>query len=208
MSNEQLKIRFQNLLENFTNDQNIISEYWKEIEKSYENKKRFYHTLNHLTEIFIHFDLHKNLIESPSAFQFSIFYHDIIYDVTKGNNEEKSAVLAVRRMSQLGIEPIFTEKTYEQIRATKNHETNDQDTQLLLDCDLAILGSEKSIYETYTKNIREEFSIYPKFLYNNGRKKVIEHFLKKDKIFKTEAFFAKEINARENLTWELDQLSK
>ncbi|MGE4514074.1 MAG: hypothetical protein AB7E26_09720, partial [Chryseobacterium sp.] len=73
---------------------------------------------------------------------------------------------------------------------------------------LSILGSESEIYVSYTQKIRKEYSIYPDLLYRPGRKKVLEHFLKSESIFKTEYFKEKyELRARENILSEIESLS-
>jgi predicted metal-dependent HD superfamily phosphohydrolase len=46
--------------------------------------------------------------------------------------------------------------------------------------------------------------MYPDFLYRPGRRKVLQHFLDMERIFKTEEFASKfEKQARVNLGWEL-----
>ena len=96
-----------------------------------------------------------------------------------------------------------------QIEATKKHKlTDDSDTNFLLDLDLSILGSSSNQYKRYRENIKKEYYMYPGFMYRKGRKKVLEHFLNLDSIFKTE-FFKKEYEkrARKNLKLELKELS-
>lgn len=94
------------------------------------------------------------------------------------------------------------------ILATKNHELSaDNDTNYLLDADLAILGQTLDDYQKYTEQIREEYSIYPDFMYNSGRKKVLNYFLDMDEIYKT-PYFKKnyEQKARVNIKNDLSEL--
>jgi len=77
----------------------------------------------------------------------------------------------------------------------------------MLDVDLAILAASREAYTRYTHAIREEYKIYPYFLYKKGRKKVLQHFLERKQIYFTEEFQAQhEANARENLRWEIATL--
>lgn len=94
------------------------------------------------------------------------------------------------------------------ILATKLHEiSQDNDTNYFIDADLAILGRGQYEYQKYTEQIREEYSIYPDFMYNNGRKKALQHFLQMDAIYKTDYFFEKyEKQARLNISNELETL--
>src|SRR5690606_21190834 len=100
------------------------------------------------------------------------------------------------------------EKIYNQILATKTHKESDNlDDNYLLDLDLSILGKNWNEYEAYIKQIRNEYSIYPNFLYNPGRKKVLEHFLTFDRIYKTDYFrILYENQARENISKEIEIL--
>lgn len=80
-------------------------------------------------------------------------------------------------------------------------------TNYLLDVDLSVLGKDTQTYLGYTKQIRKEYSIYPDFLYNLGRKKVLQHFLELENIFKTEDFRDKyESQARKNIEFEISIL--
>jgi predicted metal-dependent HD superfamily phosphohydrolase len=47
-----LETTFIELLTKYTNDNDLISELWDEVESNYSNKKRYYHTLEHLENLF------------------------------------------------------------------------------------------------------------------------------------------------------------
>ena len=150
----------------------------------------------------------KDQTENFDIISFSIFYHDVIYDSTSKVNEEKSAEFSKERLTSLGLNHEDIQKVYLQILATKSHKkSDDEDTNFLLDTDLSILGKDDEVYLEYTKQIRKEYSIYPDFLYKPGRKKVLEHFLQLENIFKTDYFKRKyEVQARKNIEVELRNL--
>jgi len=141
-------------------------------------------------------------------FHFRFFYHDVVYDATSKLNEEKSADIAKERLEILDLNNEDLQQVYEQILATKSHQKSEnEDTNFLLDADLSVLGKSSKVYSEYTKQIRKEYSIYPDFLYKPGRKKVLQHFLELESIFKTEFFRNKyETQARENIEFELKGL--
>lgn len=203
-----LKERFlQNCLL-YTDDQNLIGDLWSEIEKKYCEKGRYYHTLEHLENMFSELDAVKDEIENFPVLSFSVFYHDVIYDAASKSNEEKSAEFAVSRLEKLNLDNHFIQKVSEQIIATKSHHlSEDSDTNYLLDADLSILGKDFDVYVDYTEKIRKEYSIYPDLLYKPGRKKVLKHFLEQKDIFKTSIFKEKyEDIARTNIQMEIDEL--
>ncbi|MCW1963081.1 hypothetical protein [Chryseobacterium viscerum] len=203
-----LKNHFDQLCAPFTEDQQLISDLWKEIETKYSEKGRHYHNLLHLENMFWELDAVKMTISDFTALSFSVFYHDVIYDATSKANEEKSAARAEKRLAELHVNKNKISVISEQILATKSHQRSDQeDTNYLLDADLSVLGKDFKTYLEYTQNIRKEYSIYPDFLYKPGRKKVLKHFLELESIFKTEYFKEKyEAQAKENIAKELQLL--
>ncbi len=203
----RMNIIFHNFLAQYSDNQLIVSETWQELEHFYSEKNRHYHTLQHIEHLYFLLESEREQIEDWETLTWSIFYHDIIYNPSKSDNEEKSAEKMREVATKLGIFEVIIEKSYRQIIATKKHEmTGDNDTDLFTDADLAVLGSDWIAYETYAKNIRKEYSIYPDFMYNMGRKKVLKHFLQMENIYKT-PFFQEQLEdkARENLAKELNQ---
>jgi predicted metal-dependent HD superfamily phosphohydrolase len=203
-----LKEIFSNLLINYTTNSSLINELWDEVEKNYSGKKRHYHTLQHLENLLTKLTEVKSEIQHWESILFTLFYHDIIYTALKSDNEENSALLAEKRMQQLSVSNDIIERCKNQILATKSHsKSTDSDTNYFTDADLSVLGQPWEIYSLYYKNVRKEYAIYPDFIYNPGRKKVIQHFLSMNSIFKTDYFYNQfEKVAKENLMKELSYL--
>ena len=199
---------FIQLVNTYTNDESIPVSLWNDIEKKYNSHKRYYHTLSHLEALLDQLDGCKQLIADRDTLLFSVFYHDIVYNVLKSDNEERSADLAAKRLSATEFPVHKINACREQIVATKNHlVSNNEDTNLLTDADLSVLGQPSDVYEQYCRQIRKEYSIFPDLVYKPGRKKVLIHFLNMEKIFKTSFFYDKyELRARENLEAELTGL--
>lgn len=203
-----LKETFIELLTNYTDNKSLINSFWKEIELNYSEEKRYYHTLTHLSDLQNQLCEVKDKIQNWETILFTLFYHDIVYNAIKSDNEEKSAELADTRMKQMNVPKEIIENCKSQILATKKHENNsDFDTNYFIDADLSILGQDTETYNAYFQNIRKEYSIYPDSIYKPGRKKVLKHFLEMDRIFKTEYFHEKfEYQTKINLQYELEYL--
>lgn len=204
-----LKDQFEQLCLPFNKDTGKINTLWKEIETQYTEKGRHYHNLLHLENMFRELGNVKGNISDFTALSFSVFYHDIIYNASSKSNEEKSALKAAERLTELGLSQDFITHISDQILATQLHQKSiDEDTNYLLDADLSILGKDFESYLTYTRMIRKEYSIYPDLLYKPGRKKVLKHFLELSSIFKTDYFKTKyEVQARSNIAAEIHLLS-
>lgn len=183
---------FLHLVNKYSNNNELATNLWLEIFTRYSEPKRHYHTITHLENIIGDLNEVKNKIEDWDTTLFAVFYHDIIYKASSSTNEADSAKLAVQKLSEIGYPAEKIAKCSTMILATKAHErSEDSDTNYLIDADLAVLGSGQYDYRNYSEQIREEYSIYPDFIYNNGRKKALQHFLQMDAIFKTDHFSKK-----------------
>lgn len=203
-----LKETFIELLTNYTDNHRLTDKLWTEISKNYSSKKRHYHTLQHLDGLLTQLTAIKDKIQNWDIILFTLYYHDIIYNPLKSDNEEKSAELAEKHLKQISVSSDKIELCKKQILATKSHlKSTDSDTNYFTDADLSVLGQDWEIYSLYYKNVRKEYSIYPDFMYNSGRKKVLTHFLTMGRIFKTDFFYDKfEMRAKRNLAHELSIL--
>lgn len=184
-------------------------DYWLDLSKKYTGKGRYYHNLDHLEFLLNILKPIENRIEDWEILLVTLFYHDYIYKVTRKDNELKSAICAEQLLKKTTINASRIKRCYKQIIATKNHLlSEDQDSNYFNDADLAILGSTPDSYSKYVQKIRNEYHIYPDFLYIPGRRKVINHFLEMNQIYKTTYFRdTLESQARYNLKNELKNIS-
>src|SRR5215213_4768714 len=106
---------------------------------------RFYHTLEHLNEMFKVAGKLADAAADPSAVQLAIWFHDAVYDPRGTDNEERSAALAADLLGPLGVPVETLSHIAAMIRATAHTATGavDADTAVLLDADLAILSAEE-----------------------------------------------------------------
>lgn len=201
-----LKERFLNLLGKYSDDPAYGITCWEEIDKNYSSESRYYHSTAHLKHMLLELkDVELEICEIDTLL-FSIYYHDIVYVASNPDNEHQSAMLFSQRISPTRFHNI--EKCIEQINATKWHRmSEDMDTNILMDLDLSILGTDYLAYGFYYHNIRKEYFMYPDQIYYEGRKKVLKRFLSLPSIFKTRHFIGKfEEKARLNIESELKQL--
>jgi predicted metal-dependent HD superfamily phosphohydrolase len=184
-----LEETFKSLVQKYNSNPIVVDNLWNEIYKNYSRKKRHYHNLTHLENLLKELIQNRAIIEDWDSILFALFYHDLVYNVLKKDNEEKSALLAVKRLTEIDVPKERIEFVKIHILATKSHEINsNNDANIFTDADLSILGSKDDDYKSYCQKIRKEYAIYPDFMYYPGRKKVLMHFLAMDKIYKTSLF--------------------
>ena len=194
---------------NLTDKTNEISEeIFNSIITAYTNTHRYYHNIDHIGSMIELANEFSDEIHDRSAFYFAIFYHDLIYEPSRNDNEVCSAQCASYDLQKLNIDKRTTRTTTGIIISTEFHnKQRSNDSNLFLDLDLSILGSPKEQYESYMNNIRKEYSIYSDKQYRKGRIDVLQHFLKMQFIYKTTIFRSRfEHSARSNITFELHYL--
>lgn len=174
----------------------------------YAEPQRFYHCLSHVEDCLRHFNRAKPFLEFPQSIELALWFHDVIYDPKKGNNEAASAAYAKEALAGLGYGQPSIQQVGDLILITKHPSSPiSQDEKFLVDIDLAILGAPKDVYKRYANDIRSEYDHVPQIMYALGRKKVLKRFLKAESIYCTELFGERyEKAARENLQWELSEL--
>ncbi len=179
------------------------------LEKKYKEKHRHYHSIEHiiyLWNLFIHYQYLLSL-EERQIVGWSILFHDIVYEIHRKDNEEKSAEMASHYLASLPISQDICNGVTKTILATKhNYKHMDSMTsRFMMDIDIAILGQTEEIYSLYQQKVRQEYAIYPDFIYQMGRKKVLNHFLQQKNIYQLPLFQQKwETQARFNITKEIN----
>jgi predicted metal-dependent HD superfamily phosphohydrolase len=134
----------------------------------------------------------------------AIWWHDVVYDATRPDNEELSAQLAEQHVRE-----DLRHEVGRLIRLTKTHavQPGDRLGAILISIDLSILGAEPARYDAYAAAIRQEFIHVPEADYRAGRAKVLGQFAARPVIFPDAAFAARyDRQARENLARELASL--
>ena len=167
----------------------------------YAEKHRYYHTLEHIDACLKHLDQHADIIPGLVNVEIAIWFHDVIYDPKRNDNEAMSAEYAKVFLQSVGLRFLEIEKIEQLILLTKHPAYPKlEDEKYLLDIDLSILGANKALYDSYEQGIRKEYAYVPNLLYKKGRKKVLNSFAKLERIFYTDYFYQKyESQARQNI---------
>jgi predicted metal-dependent HD superfamily phosphohydrolase len=182
---------------------------YQELVALYSQPHRHYHNLRHIAECLTEFDSARNLAHQPVAVELAIWLHDAIYDTHAQDNEEQSAGLARRRISEAGGDKDLCASVIALIMATKRHDASlHPDAPLLIDVDLSILGRPEERFLEYEAQIRREYEWVPEENFALKRAEILKCFLARKHIYATDAFFGRfESEARRNLQNSLRQLT-
>jgi predicted metal-dependent HD superfamily phosphohydrolase len=172
---------------------------------AYSGPSRHYHNLAHVEDCLVALAGVDDLSATDrEILTQAIWWHDVVYDPTRSDNEERSAQLAEQHVAvDIRVE------VGRLIRLTKTHlvEPDDRLGAILISIDLSILGAEPLRYDAYAAAIRKEFAYVPEGDYRAGRSKVLSRFAAQPVIFPDAAFARRyDRQARENLARELASL--
>lgn len=167
---------------------------------AYAGPKRHYHSLQHLEECLEHLDMSEEdgrySASNVAAVEAAIWYHDVVYEPLRGDNEARSADWGVKSLTGGGVEASVISMVGELILVTK-HDVYpvSGDFSLIVDIDLAILGAGIARFGDYERQIRAEYSGVPGILYRRKRAEVLERFLQRSPLYGT-PYFQEHFEAR------------
>src|SRR4051794_31622136 len=174
---------------------------------AYTAPGRHYHNLTHIEDCLAALARVENLSSlDREILSEAIWWHDVVYDATRSDNEELSA-----RLAEQHVRENLRQEVGRLIRLTKTHDVQPDDRlgAILISIDLSILGAEPARYDAYAAAIRQEFIHVPERDYRAGRAKVLSQFAGRPVIFPDAAFAARyDRQARENLARELASLRR
>ncbi|TFZ08977.1 HD domain-containing protein [Ramlibacter humi] len=173
-------------------------------------RRRHYHTLQHLRECLANFEAAAMLARRPAEVELALWFHDAVYDPERDDNEERSAEWAAASIRAAGCADEVAQRVRALVMATQGHgvPAGDPDTDLLLDIDLSILGAAPARFDEYEQQIRKEYAHVPDAAFRERRRAVLQSFLQRPAIYRTEAFRAAlEDKARGNLRRSLEKLT-
>lgn len=174
-------------------------EVWPRIVTAYSEPHRQYHSLDHITAVIAEFESLREHFQDPDAALLALFFHDIVYDPARSDNEERSAE-ALREI----LSGRAADLACAHILATKRHEADTPDTALVVDIDMAILSAPWPDYLRYAENVaREYLPVYGTEAYAKGRCEMFLKPIQDRQIFLTDIFAAREADAHRNVRDEL-----
>jgi predicted metal-dependent HD superfamily phosphohydrolase len=194
-----------------TNDEQCLLQ---SICSHYAESTRQYHTLQHLGECLDLFESVMDLATHPAEVEMALWFHDAIYNTASHDNEAQSAQWARAELSRAGVLPekinsydcAKGDRIQALIMATCHTALPVTiDECLLVDIDLAILGSSTERFAEYEQQIRIEYNFVSEPIFNQKRQEILQGFLDRSTIYSTKYFQDKlELQARSNIKRSID----
>src|SRR4051794_38422637 len=90
--------------------------------RRYAEPHRRYHTGTHLSEVLGHVDELAGEADDIEAVRLAAWFHDAVYAPLSGDNEERSAALAERVLTEAGAPAATVAEVARLVRLTASHE--------------------------------------------------------------------------------------
>ena len=173
------------------------------IAAAYSAPGRHYHNLDHLTACFSELDhaIAVGPVANAVAVELALWFHDVVYDPARGDNEQESARAAAAVINKFGTaDGGIDDVTRLIINTRHDRPPGTPDGRLIVDIDLSILGQPPEVFDAYDRAIRREYAYVPDDAFAAGRAKVLRNFLARPEIYLTASFRDRyEASARDNL---------
>ena len=200
----RLRRKWHDLLVSWAVDPIVADQSFDGVCEHYSGLGRFYHTLDHVENVLGTVESLASLAPHQNAVKLAAWLHDVIYDSRASDNEERSADYAEQMCENLSIPDGHL--VADLILKTKTHDAgSDADARVLIDADLAILGTDDLSYRAYAQKIRDEYDWVPEPQFRSGRRLVLERFLSRPRIF--HLLIHLESTARRNIAAEIARLA-
>jgi predicted metal-dependent HD superfamily phosphohydrolase len=181
---------------------------FRQLITAYSASGRHYHTLQHVQVLLDAVAHEASTLHDVTVVQLAVWFHDAVYNALRDDNEARSAELALKFLAETTFPESRQQRVATFIERTKDHTQTqpDDDTglQVFLDADLGILGAPEEKYWQYARQVRQKYRLVPDFLYQRGRRKVLEKLLTTPVLYRTPSYRARlDAAARRNLQAEL-----
>ncbi|MGY1722978.1 HD domain-containing protein [Blastococcus sp. SYSU DS0533] len=180
---------------------------WAAVVAAWSEPHRRYHDLAHLAAVLGVVERLSADVPDPAAVALAAWYHDVVYDPLRPDNERVSAERA-----RAGLRGLVPEERVEEVArlvlltAAHDPEPGDANGAALCDADLAVLAAPPAAYAGYASAVRAEYGHLSDEQFTAGRIAVLERLLGLPCLYRLPAAAEWEPVARANLTAELTLL--
>jgi predicted metal-dependent HD superfamily phosphohydrolase len=174
----------------------VQAKWWDRLRRQYgEDPVRRYHTLEHIDDLLGQFQ--ECSWTHPEGMMLCLFFHDVVYDPTRGDNEEQSCAVLEEFLDEVRPHEEVAVASTVGVLCTKYHSVavpaspaegvssvtgrvstaqlgllevgTVADIAQFLDLDMSILASDPERYGLYARQIREEYAHIPQDEFVRGR---------------------------------------
>lgn len=175
---------------------------------AYSAPDRRYHGLSHIRHCLAELDAVRDVCPELPAIESAIWFHDVLYEPPRPDNEERSAHVAIEALPAMGLAPSVVQRVRDLIIDTKHlQKPATLAGQFMVDIDLSGMGQSQERFDEDGRNIRIEYGHVDDISFNKGRVALFQRLLDRPAIYFTKSFHDRyEANARANMLKTIERL--
>ena len=195
-----------------------VEDVGQQLLERWSSPDRCFHNLRHLADMLTRVDELVEETHEPDLVRLAAWYHGAVFDSAErasyagrgGEDERAGAALARTELSGLGVPDAAVARVVELIETLERHtpDTDDFDSAVLCDADLAMLAAEPQRYKSYLADLRAEYAHIPTEEFVRARIAILHRLAERSRLFSSPLGAAWEEAARQNLAAELHRLEK
>jgi predicted metal-dependent HD superfamily phosphohydrolase len=172
---------------------------WWRIQAGYGEPNRCYHGNSHLLHSLAQFDLAIGRMERPDEVEIAIWFHDVIVEPDRKDNEQRSAEL-FRGVAAGALDSDVVDRVTDLILVTTHFAPpHTEDQRLMCDIDLSSFGRSWDGFLEDSAAVKAEFR-GAEADYLRGKRAFLQSLLQRPRIFQTDFFHGRyEERARDNI---------
>jgi predicted metal-dependent HD superfamily phosphohydrolase len=186
------------------------SEIHRRLLDGYQESQRHYHTLEHIEQCLGMFDQCKSLASNPDALELAVWFHDVIFEPGKRDNEKRSAQLYLK-LSE-GVHDESTRGLVDRLIMATLHDGSslaDSDAIYMVDIDLSSFGLSWEEFLQDSQNLRRENAELSDAEYYRKKANFQNFLLAKERFYLSDYFAERlETQARANLARYFEYLNQ
>lgn len=174
---------------------------YQRIVDGYREPWRYYHTLAHIEQCLVMFEQCKSLTSNPDALELAVWFHDVVFEPGKPDNEKRSAELYLQ-LSEAVHDDSIRGLVERLIMATLHDGSSlqDDDGVYMVDIDLSSFGLSWDDFLSDSQHLRLEDSRLSDAEYYRKKSSFQTCLLAKERFYRSDYFFERlETQARANL---------
>ena len=169
--------------------------------EGYGEPGRYYHSFAHIRHCLAMFDQCRSLLRHPDAVELAVWFHDVIFEPGKPDNEARSARLYLDLSD--GVHPPETRGLVDRLVMATLHDgevLRDEDAKYMADIDLSSFGLPWKEFLRDSENLRREAGDLSDEEYYQKAIGFHDYLQARDGFYHTEFFAARfEIPAKQNI---------
>ena len=147
---------------------------------AYQGPGRHYHDLSHVAAVLERVEALAAAHPERDAASLAAWFHDVVYDPLRQDNEAASAALVRETLTPLGVSPATIARAAALVERTATPtQAADPLERAFMDADFSIVAETPDVYDRYAAAVRREYGVFSDPQFQAGRAQFLRGLLRR-----------------------------